>query len=242
MKKVLLTMLVACALALPGAPTFAAPASTVEPPLLTIYAPQISNEEVFYVGGASTAPNATVVVYLQSEAGAVITKEVQTDAKGAWFYTHHEFLKRGTYKVWTQLKVDDILSPPSPEVSVTVIPTAFQLGSTRLSYEQVYGFVSLLLLLAIVLMAFVNFRHWQKLTEKKRRLAKEIAEAEAAVRRGFEILHKDISASLETVKRAKLSRELAHNEREREEKLLKDLGLVESFITREVEDIEREMK
>lgn len=212
--------------------------TTVPPPLVNVYSTVISNNEIFYLGGTATQGNATVVVYVQSDDGGVMTRDVATDDQGAWFYTHGTFLKRGVYRVWTQLRVGESLSPPSSQLRIEVAPAAFQFGSHRLSFETFYLIVTALLLLAIILLAWFNIHMWRRVQGKKRRLDKEISEAEDAVKRGFAVLHRDITAELESVRALKGSRELMAREKEREEKLLKDLGLVETYIEREVADIE----
>lgn len=235
------TRLVATAALLLLALPVAAKPPAIEPPFVTVAAREISNTEIFYLGGTATAPHAEVLIYIQGEGGAVVSATVATDEDGAWFYTHAEFLPRGSYKVWTQLKVDDSLSPPSPEIGLTVIPTAFQFGERRLSYEQVYLWIALALLGLIVALLIFTAYHARSLKVKRARLAKEVREAEEAVHKGFELLHADINAELDTVRKAKLSRELSAEEKLREEKMLKDLGLIESMIAREVSDIEREL-
>lgn len=227
------------AAAFPAFAVRAAEPVKIEPPLINLAPLSITNNEIFYLGGVATAQNASVVVYLQDESGAVQSREIQTDEQGAWFYSHEGFLKRGTYTVWTQLRVGESLSPPSPQRTITVEPAALQIGATRISFEKMYAVAAGALVLAIIALAILNIVHFRRLQDKKRRLNKEIQEAEIAVKRGFEILHKDITAELEVVRQMKTTRELSREEHAREEKMLKDLGLVESYITREVEDIER---
>lgn len=220
-------------------PVGAASPVTIDPPIISLAPETIANNEIFYLGGVATVQSASVVVYVQDEAGAVQSREVPTDEQGAWFYSHEGFLKRGIYTVWTQLRVGESLSPPSPQRTITVEPAAIQIGETRVSYEKLYAIAAGALMLAILALIILNVVHFRSLQNKKRRLNKEIEEAETAVKRGFELLHKDITAELEVVRQMKTSRELSREERAREEKMLKDLGLVESYITREVEDIGR---
>lgn len=211
----------------------------IPPPLVPLFPTEISNTEILYLGGTATAGDATVLVYVQSEDGDVFSREVKTASDGTWFYTHGTFLKRGAYDIWTQLKVGDSLSPPSSKIRVTVAATALQIGSLRFSYERFFMVLTVILLMAIVALAASIAVHWRRLRRKQADLAREIKEAEEAVRRGFELLHKDIMAEIELLKGVKMSRELSREEREQEEKLLKDLGMVEHYVYREVSDIER---
>lgn len=248
-RPIIITKAATCFLALVAALLFVTPraasaaaSATLGPPIVTVYAPTLSNNEIFYIGGTTAQAEATVVVYLQADDGSILSREVSTDGTGAWFYTYPEFLRRGNYRVWTQLRVKDSVSPPSAQLVVAVVSTALQIGRLRLSYESVFLWITLILALAIVLLVVANVALWRRTRRKRERLEKEIAEAEEAVRRGFELLHRDITAELAMVKRARFSRELSAVEREREEKLLKDLGLVETYVAREVADIERALK
>lgn len=218
-----------------GTPIFAQRA-TLEPPLVTLWNKQVSNDEIFYIGGQAAVPEATVIIYIQSEDGSILSREVKTDGRGAWFYSHPEFLTRGRYTIWTQLKVDELLSPPSPQLNIDVIATALQLGRSRVSYEGLYLiFASGLFAVVLSLFGFVIW-HFRQHRAKSGHLEKEIAEAEQAVKRGFAVLRRDIMAELETIKKSK---KLTGEEKTREEKLLRDLQLVEQYIGKEVWDIER---
>ncbi|MFN7088746.1 MAG: hypothetical protein ACK4NX_02955 [Candidatus Paceibacteria bacterium] len=212
--------------------------AVLEPPLVTLYNKEVSNDEIFYIGGRVTVPESTVIVYIQSEDGSILSREVKTDAQGIWFYSHPEFLSKGRYTIWTQLKSGELLSPPSPQINIDVITTAIQIGKRRLSYEGMYGLTALALLLLVLALAVFNIWHFKEHHKKSKRLAKEIAEAENSVKRGFAVLKRDIMAELEIIRKAKKPEEFTQEEKDRENKLLKDLELVESYIGKEIYDIE----
>jgi hypothetical protein len=90
-----------------------------------------------------------------------------------------------------------------------------------------------LLFLSLIIFVGWHFKHHRA---KSRKLEKEIAEAEAAVKRGFAILKRDIMAELEIIHQAKI---LTHEEQAKEAKLLRDLQFVENYIGKEIWDIER---
>lgn len=211
----------------------------INPPLITTISENFSNKEIFYIGGKTDAAEMKVIIYLQDlNDGTTISETTISDKLGDWFYSHDTFLASGSYLLWVQSGIGDILSPPSPQVQMTVSPTAIQFGSSRLSYETVYLLILIvvfLILLGLIVYTIYHAYHGRK---KHRLLMKEVREAEESVRRGFAVLRRDIEAELVVIKKVKLSKEISAEEKEKEEQLLKDLTDVEKYISKEVWDIE----
>ncbi len=214
--------------------------SSVEPPIVTLFPKSVSNDEIVYIGGRASAPGAHVIIYLQnSETGSTLNQAVATDKTGAWFYSFPQFLTVGKYIVWTQLKVGEELSPPSSRMDLAVAPTAIQFGKNRFSYQSLY--LVLFILFAAVFFGLLAFflYHSYHFRAKKRRLISMIKEAEESIRRGFSILHHDIEAELNVIRKIKMKGELSAEEKFREEKLLKDFNQISGYIGKEVWKIER---
>lgn len=212
----------------------------IQPPIVNLFPESLSNNEIFYIGGRASAPEAGVIIYIQNDlSGEAVSHAVKTDASGAWFYSLPDFLNSGKYSVWTQLKIKEEFSPPSSKRDLVVAPTAIQFGGNRVSYEEFYftilAIVTVILLSILIFIAY-HFYH-QRL--KHRRLIKEVREAEESVRRGFSVLRRDIEAELEIVRKMKLDKELRVEERMREEKLMKDLEEVSTYIGKEVWEVEQ---
>ena len=186
----------------------------IDPPMVTLFPNLISNDEILYIGGRSGAPGAQVIVYIQNEqGGAALSHTIKTDKNGEWFYSLPEFLDPGKYVVWTQLKFGEELSPPSSKLDLEVGRTAAQFGGKRISYENLY-LVFLLILIAALLAGLVFvFYHSYHHRIKKAKLMREIKEAEESIRRGFLLLRKDIEGELALVRRAKMTKELAVEEK-----------------------------
>lgn len=220
-------------------PAWAVGEEILEPPLISSWNKNVSNDEIFFIGGGATVPSATVVIYLQHEGGAVRTAEVKTDAKGAWFYTHPEFLRSGKYTIWTQLKLESLVSPPSPQISVEVISAAIQIGKSRISYETTYGSMALIFFAVIVGLLIFSGYHFRQHRHKAGKLSQEIREAETAVKRGFALLKRDLDDELDAIHRARTGQALSQELKQKEAKILKDLALVERYIGKEVYDIEQ---
>ncbi|HLD60733.1 MAG TPA: cohesin domain-containing protein, partial [Patescibacteria group bacterium] len=178
------------------------------PPLITTVAKNISNDEIFYVGGNLDVENATVILYLQNvSTGETISESTISQKGGEWFYRHSGFLTGGNYVLWAQSKVGSQLSPPSPQVELTVRKTAFIFGASRISLEAIYlvGVIcSIAVILALILHILFHTYHGRK---RHKEMLKEIKEAEESVRRGFAVLRRDIEAELAIIHKIKMSKE-----------------------------------
>ena len=134
---------------------------TLPPPLITIYNEDISNDEIFYIGGTTVAPRGEITIYMQGDKGSILSFMTEADEKGNWFYSHPQFLDRGRYIVWSSVRHDEYVSPPSPQISLEVIPQALQLGEWRLSYELFFGLTSLILLTILIILIIVTAYHYR---------------------------------------------------------------------------------
>lgn len=224
---------------------FAPSAKAVEftsliPPTITTIAGNITNDQLFYVGGSTEITGAEVIIYLQNvQDNQVISSTVMPDEKGEWFYTHREPLISGKYLLWTQLKLGNELSPPGPQNEINVSRTAIQIGGSRLSYETIYLLAALILFLVVLILGVLNIYHYYKARGKHARLMKEVKEAEEAIKRGFTTLQHDITQELAVIHQARLAKTLSREEEEKEKQLMKDLREITEYVKKEVYDIEK---
>ncbi|MEK7557275.1 MAG: hypothetical protein AAB538_04835, partial [Patescibacteria group bacterium] len=227
-----------------GVSLFASPVAWAQqnaelaPPVVTSASRTITNEDIFYIGGRAQNPGARIIVYLQNLlTGETRTVEVEVDNRGDWFYRHVTFLSAGDYMLWAQSTMGEQQSPPSPQIQMEVRGTALQIGTSRISSENLYLGISALLLFILVGLSAYVVVHAKGVRKKHRALQKEIREAEESIRRGFAVLKRDIEAELALVRRAKLSKRLSTEEQKQEEQLLRDLAWAEQYIGKEVWDV-----
>ena len=211
---------------------------SLAPPVVSTVSKDISNEEIFYIGGNTLAPQTDVVIYLQNmQTGEAVSETVTSDKAGEWFYRHPTFLSPGEYLLWTQGRAGETMSPPGPQIKMKVIQTAIQFGGSRLSYETLYlgGFL-VLLIIVIILLSFIVYHAYHG--RKKHKLFwKEVREAEDVIRRGFAVLKRDIEAEIAVVRRVNLNASVTDEIKQKESQLLSDLESVQNHIGKEVWDI-----
>ncbi len=217
-------------------------AGTVElaPPYVTTISKNVSNNEIFYIGGKTENKDTAVTIFSQNiSTGETTSYEVTSDKKGEWFYRHNTFLSPGKYILWTQARLGDISSPPSSQIEMNVARAAIVFGVTRVSYESLYLAVVSILVLVVVGLLILMLYHAVRAKRKHKVVLKEVNEAQEALRRGFAVLRRDIEREIEMLKRDRVSKDPTQEERSREEELRRDLKDIEDKIGREIWDIER---
>lgn len=213
---------------------------SLPPPLITTISRNISNEDIFYIGGKTESTLIDVNIFLQNlRTGETRNFTVTSNQSGDWFYRHPTFIGTGEYLLWTQSSLGELVSPPSPQAKMAVSRTAIQFGSNRLSFEAIYLILTVLLLIVSVLLAGFISVLIGKGRKKYAVLMKEIKEAEEAVRRGFAVLRRDIEAELAVIHKVKLSKQISEEEEQKEEQLIKDLAEIEKNVGKEIWDIEK---
>lgn len=211
---------------------------TFTPPIITAISNNISNEEIFYVGGEVDIGESTVTIYIQNEkTNETQSRVVTADNKGEWFYRHDGFLNGGEYLIWSQASFAEFVSPPSAQERVIVEETALQIGGSRLSFRTIYLILFIFFVVVTVgLLAYIL--HFHRETKKKEQdFIKEVREAEEAIRNGFRLLHSDVEKEKEIFKKLKEGRGLTDEEIATESRILKDLEHIESKIINEVRDV-----
>ncbi len=210
------------------------------PPYVTTISRNVSNEEIFYIGGKTDNGDTEVVLYTQNlTTGETQSYVVKSDKRGEWFYRHNSFVSAGRYLLWTQAKVGEQLSPPSPQIEMVVGKAAIQFGVSRLSFESLYGLIIAFLLLIIVAFVVYIVILYRKAHRKHHEFTKEFKDVEESVRRGFAVLRRDIQKEIEHIQKMKLSKSLEESEIARERELLKDLEDMERRVGKEIWDVEK---
>jgi len=107
----------------------------ISPPFVGTISDNITNEDIFYIGGRTDSGGIEVIIYLQNlRSGETLSEKVTSDRRGDWFYRHSEFLGSGEYLLWTQAKLGDEMSPPSPQIRLSVEESAIQFGASLSIY------------------------------------------------------------------------------------------------------------
>jgi len=208
----------------------------IETPVITDYPQTLLPDATLSIKGTSV-PEAQVKVYIQKDEKEAKTEETKSDKEGKWSYIGTNPLEKGTYKVWVEA-IDSLgaRSEPSEKVIIQVIPPAFiRIG--KLAIDYLTTIITLLILISVIV--FEIIWSWRKIKQRRRKLRKEITEAERALYQAFKALREETKEQI-----AKLDGEPGLSEREKKicDDLKKALKISEKFIGKEIKDIEKELR
>ena len=211
----------------------------LDAPVITDYPSELASGEMLIVKG-TTYPNAQVVLWLQGENDKPESHAIKSDDSGGFTFVAEEKLKDGIYRMWAEV-VDErgARSEPTEKVTIAVErPAILKIGSWAVSLLAV-----VIPLAALIFVLFgVIYYGWHKLVTLRKRVKKEIREAEHALHKAFDLLKEAIREQIKMLEKTKSRRELTEEEEKIIKQLKKDLDDAEKFVRKEIEDIEKEVK
>lgn len=212
----------------------------IESPLITTISENISNNEIFYIGGKAKNNGQEISIYIKNErTGETFNENVSVDKNGEWFYRHDAFLSEGKYIMWAQSKIGDQVSPPSPQVEMNINKTALQFGSSRISYETLLSTVIIALFVVIIVLIFYAILFVRRIHKKEKVFKKEVREVEEALHKGFIILHREISKELNLLQKKSDKKNISSDEKNYRKHLMDDLEKIEQYIEKEIIDVKK---
>jgi len=208
----------------------------IEAPVITDYPKELIPGNILSVKGRAI-PEANIKFFIQKDEEEPKIGETKSDKEGNWTYIEVRPLEKGVYKVWAEaVDIYGAKSMPSEKVTVLVSPPVFiRIGKLVIDY-----LTTIITLLVLILIIFFGiFWIWLAIKRRKRKLEKEVTEAEKALRQAFKALKKKVEEQV-----AKLDGEPGLSEREKKicDDLKEALKISKKFIGKEIEDIERELK
>lgn len=218
----------------------------ITPPQITTYPAEISSTEVFYCEGSGLAQT-TVLLYIEKENEEPVVKEVNVSPDGSWSYVHEKFLQAGEYSIYAKTKTGKgEISSSSEKANLSVTRGALQIGGFSIRNETLYGIIILILITGVIILLGIFATMQYRGMRERRKLEKEIREADQSVVKGFDTLKTEVRRELSVLKELKITDDRLSSKARKERRkilddLLEDLDLldrVEKIIQREVKDIE----
>lgn len=209
------------------------------PPVITEYPKELQSGESLIARGLTYA-DSRVDVWLQREKDDPKSFTVKSDQNGKFTFAPDEKLNDGIYKLWAEVvNARGARSLPSEKAVIAVAkPAILRIGISAINYLAVI----IPLLALIILLLFIIWHSWHKFIFLKKRLRKEVSEAESALRKSFDLLRSDVQEQVRKLEKTSVKRQLTKEEEKIIKQLTKDLNDAEIFVRKEIEDIEKEMK
>lgn len=216
---------------------------TIKPlqaPVITEYPKELESTQALKIKGTSAYSNSQIVIWLQREKDTPRSQSVRSDESGNFTFVAEEKLRDGIYAAWAEA-VDErgARSEPTEKITIAVAKQAiFRAGSWAISFLAVL--VPLIAL--IIALLFVLWYGWRRFSSLRKRLRKEVHEAEIALHKTFDLLKEDIGEHIKLLEKTRNKRQLTEEEEKIVKQLKKDLDEAEKFVGKEIKDIERETK
>lgn len=212
----------------------------LEPPTITDYPKELASGEILTIKGKTKYFDAQVNIFIQHEKDEAKSYLVKSGKDGKFTFVAEDRLSSGIYTAWAEVMDErGARSEPSEKITIAVERPAFlRVGSWAV------GFLSVVipLIALLLLLVYLSWHWWHKFATMRKRVRKEIREAEQALHKAFDLLKEAIREQIKMLEKAKSRRQLTEEEEKIIKQLKKDLDDAEKFVRKEIEDIEKEIK
>ncbi|MCK5416638.1 hypothetical protein KAI92_04390 [Candidatus Parcubacteria bacterium] len=200
-------------------------------PIITSIPEQINKKEELVIQGKSFYPQVTIKISITGSDGEPKEYSTKTDDEGNWSYFHKGILEKGSYEITARV-VDNRGAQSYDSASKILIVVSPSIIDS-------YGFLIILLLLIIIagLIAYILYLK-KSFRIEKLRIKSETEEVKMKLRKIFSALREEVD---ELIQLADRKPGLSESERKVKEKLQESLDISEEFISKEIEDVEKEI-
>jgi hypothetical protein len=211
----------------------------LDAPQLTEYPDFLAPGSVIAIRGIAQ-PDADVAVWISRGRGEPARHMVRAGEDGHFSFIAPDTAESGIYQIWAQAHDGrGAQSEPSQTITFAVSESMFaKVGSAALNFLSVI--IPLLALIVLLFVGIVYSRH--RLTMLRKRLKKEVHEAEIALHDAFTTLRKAANKNIAMLEKVSRQRELTAEEQVIMNDLKKNLAAVEKNVEREIKDIEDVLK
>lgn len=212
----------------------------LEAPVITEYPKELAKNDILTIRGKSKYSNIKVNIYFEKDKEIVLTKTLDTDESGSFSLVSQENISEGVYKIWAEV-VDGRGLKSFPSQSINIIikkPDFIQISSKLIEILS----VAIPLLVLIIVLVFIVSYSYYKFALFRKRVRKEVLEAESMIGETFDFLKQDLNDQIKLLGKTKSKRELTKEEEKIIKKLKKDVDYLEKSMKKEIEDIKKEIK
>lgn len=208
----------------------------IETPTITDYPKTLLPDSIISIEGTA-APESKVKIHVLKDGIEIKIGEAKSNTEGKWSYTETKPVEKGVYIIWVE--ATDSLggkSASSDKITIQVTPSIFiRIG--KLAIDYLATIITLLILIFGLILGIIWI--WRKIKETRRKLKKEITEAEKSLYFAFKMLKEGTERQI-----SKLDGESGLSEREKKiaSDLKEALNDSEKNIGKEIRDIEKELE
>lgn len=208
----------------------------LDPPSLTSYPKELAVGEVLKIQG-NTYPDATVAIRLTPEHGTPVIEEVKSNVNGVFEIIWPNRPASGLYSIAAQVTdsrggKSNFSEPITIEVRERAV---LRIGSVVIDYLSVI----MSLLGILVLLVAVVILIWYRLIAFRKRLHKEVKEAEEALHVTFDVIREELQKQVRILERAENKRDLTDEEIKLLKRMRSMMNSGEALIDKEITDVEQ---
>lgn len=210
----------------------------LNPPEIKDYSSNLTIESFLVVKG-STYLGASLEIWVQKNTEIPVSHKMKADEFGNFVFIDEHKSETGVYKLWVEA-VNELgfKTEKSKEIFITVQES--NLSRLKSVVKDLMVVISILVSSVLLLFFFTLFM-FKKIKLSKRKLRKEVDEAEDSLTKTFHSLSVDASKKFKKIDKIKSKRNLTKEEKEIRRKFRKNLKNAEKLIRKEIEDIEKEI-
>lgn len=205
-------------------------------PLFIEYPKNMQSGELLSIEGNARA-NSDVRIWLEKRKGEMRSFVVKSDENGRFMFVSDDNLTEGVYDVWAEVSDErGARSLPTDKYAIAVSQSpVLRFGGMAIDVLSV-----LIPLVVLVFgLLFTLLYGWHKLSTYKKRLRKEVHQAESVLHKSFSIMRREVKESVEILERADAKRVLTKEEGKILKQFKENLIDTEKFIAKEISDIEK---
>ncbi|MDF1497934.1 MAG: cohesin domain-containing protein [Patescibacteria group bacterium] len=210
----------------------------LDPPKIKEYSSELTTNSFLVVKG-STYPNASLEIWTQKNTEMPVSHKINANEYGNFVFIEEHKLETGVYKLWIEAVNElGLKTEKSKEIFISVQES--NLSKLKIIVKDLMVVISVLISSLLFLSFFVLFMI-KKVKLSKRKLRKEVHEAEDILEKSFSALYEDMAEQLESLEKIGSKRKLTKEEKKIKKKFKDNLKIAENFIRKEIEDIEKEI-
>jgi hypothetical protein len=204
----------------------------LKPPVITEIPKTITKKDTLIIRGTSFYPEVKIKIYLGLEGKQPQELEATTDSQGNWSYFHNKNLDKGSYEIWAKV-VDKrgAESSPTGKYFLSVIAP---------SIIELYGLyiIAALVLIILILLTIIIMQR-DKFKKEILRARKETDETKENMGKVFVALREEVD---ELIEFADKKPGVTESEKRVRDKLREALDISEEFISKDIDDVEKELR
>ena len=193
----------------------------------------------FLVAKGSAQPNSIVTVWVQKNKEVPVSHEIKSDDLGNFVFISDNKAEVGRYKLWMEA-VSEIGLKTAKSREIFILVQESDLNKLKFTIQNLMVIISIFITITLLLVLIALYAT-KRIRLSKKKLKKEVAEAEKSLEKSFDALQKDIAEQLEKLKKINSKRRLTKEEEKIKEEFKNNLKVAEEYIRKEIEDIEKEI-